>query len=296
MWAFNVELDRQRPAYIRLSTACLHSYLRALEDIRKRDEGITVETPPLALPDAAMTTADGGTLLDALDGWKKHRARPKRTVDEFGRSVDMFIQLHGNMPVAAIKKKHALEYRKALQDVPRHRTGDLLRAPLPAQAAWGREHPEELRITAATINKQLDGVQSICIWASDNGLVSDNVQWIDPFSKLRLPEERSERTSFKTAELQKLFSAPVHRASISVRCSWGRWLLVTGGASRIVSDAAGRPRLELALLGIEPEIEQTEYSPLTAPIRRSRQYQIDHVQYAGSNEPSEGPRGVHLFG
>jgi len=228
-WAFNVELDEHSPAYIRLSTACLHSYLRALEDIRKRDEGITVETPPVALPDAAATTTDGGTLQEALHGWKRHRVRPKRTVDEFSRSVDMFIQLHGNMPVAAIKKAHALEYRKVLQDVPRYRTGELLRATLPEQAVWGREHPEEPRITAATINKQLGGVQSICIWANDNGLVPDDVQWTDPFSKLRLPEERSERTSFEIAELKLLFASPVfatHRFPLGAHGAAGFWLPV----------------------------------------------------------------------
>ncbi|WP_426613172.1 DUF6538 domain-containing protein [Bradyrhizobium sp. McL0616] len=229
MLAFNVELDQHSPAYIRLSTACLHSYLRALEDIGKRDEGITVEAPPLALPGAAAITADGGTLKDALEGWKRHRARPKRTVDEFSRSVDMFVQLHGNMSVAVIKKKHALDYRKALQDVPRHRTGDLLHATLPAQAAWGREHADEPRITAATINKQLGGVQSICIWANENGLVSDDVQWSDPFSKLRLPEERSERTSFDVAELQLLFNTTLfieHRFPLGAHGAAGFWLPV----------------------------------------------------------------------
>ncbi|MCK1477399.1 site-specific integrase [Bradyrhizobium sp. 197] len=228
MWAFNIELDEHSAAYIKLSTACLHSYLRALEAIEKRDAGITVETPAIALPGAAAIT-EGGTLQDALDGWKRHRARPKRTVDEFSRSVKMFIQLHGNMAVAAIKKKHALDYRKALQDVPRHRTGDLLRAPLPTQAEWGREHPGELRITAATINKQLGGVQSICIWASDNGLVPDDVQWIDPFSKLRLPEERSERTSFEVAELQLLFNAAVfteHQFPLGAHGNAGYWMPV----------------------------------------------------------------------
>ncbi|MGY4173986.1 DUF6538 domain-containing protein [Bradyrhizobium sp. USDA 4529] len=228
-WAFNVELDEHSAAYIKLGTACLHSYLRALEDIRKRDEGVTVETPPITLPGGAVTTADGGTLQDALQGWKKHRARPKRTVDEFSRSVEMFIQLHGNMVVAAIKKKHALDYRKTLQDVPRHRTGDLLRAPLPAQAEWGREHPDVPRITAATINKQLGGVQSICIWANDNGLVPEDAQWTDPFSKLRLPEERSERTSFEIAELKLLFAAPVftaHRFPLGAHGAAGFWLPV----------------------------------------------------------------------
>jgi hypothetical protein len=107
----------------------------------------------------------------------------------------MFVQLHGNIAVVDIKRKHALEYRKELQDVPRLRKGELLRATLPAQAGWGREHPEEPRITAATINKQLGGVQSVCVWANDNGIVPDEAEWTDPFSKLRLPEERSERTS-----------------------------------------------------------------------------------------------------
>jgi integrase len=229
MWAFNIEVDEHSPAYIKLGIACLHSYLRALEDIGKRDEGITVETPPVALPGAMVATVNAGTLQDALEGWKRHRARPKRTVDEFSRSVDMFIQLHGNMTVAAIKKAYALEFRKVLQDVPRHRTGDLLRASLPAQAAWGREHPEEPRITAATINKQLGGVQSICIWANDNGLVPDDVQWTDPFSKLRLPEERSERTAFEIAELKLLFASPVfteHIFPLGAHGAAGFWLPV----------------------------------------------------------------------
>ncbi|WP_407193471.1 tyrosine-type recombinase/integrase [Bradyrhizobium sp. STM 3566] len=229
MWAFNVDVDPHSAAYIKLGNACLHSYIRALEDISRRDEGQTVATPLRSLPSVRADAEGGETLKQALEGWKKHRVRPKRTVDEFGRSVQMFVELHGNMAVAAIKKKHALEYRKALQDVPRHRTGDLVRATLPAQAAWGREHPEAPRITAATINKQLGGVQSICIWASDNGLLPEDVQWTDPFSKLRLPEERSERTSFEIAELQKLFNTPVftdHQFPLGAHGEAGFWLPV----------------------------------------------------------------------
>ena len=176
-----------------------------------------------------MTTADGGKLKDALEGWKKHRARPKGTVNETSRAVDMFIQLHGNMAVAAIKKRHALEYRNALQEAPRHRTGSLLGATLPEQAAWGREHPEAPRLTAATINKQLGCVQAICVWASDNGLIPDDVQWADPFSRLRLPTERSERTSFEVAELQSLFNAPLfteHRFPLGAHGAAGFWLPV----------------------------------------------------------------------
>ncbi|WP_271583115.1 site-specific integrase [Bradyrhizobium sp. CCBAU 45389] len=226
--AFGITLDQSGPAYHKLCIESAKAFLAALDDIGLRYVGAVIETPRLSDPKGAGAR-EGGTLQSALDGWKRHRARPKRTVDEFSRSVEMFIQLHGNMPVASIKKAHALEYRKALQDVPRHRTGDLLRATLPAQAAWGREHPEELRITAATINKQLGAVQSICIWASDNGLVPDDIQWTDPFSKLRLPEERSERTSFEIAELQSLFNASVfieHEFPLGAHGAAGFWLPV----------------------------------------------------------------------
>lgn len=223
---FHIELDEHSPAYIKLSTACLHSYLRALEAIEKRDAGITVETPA-AILSGSGAAVEGGTLRDALEGWKRHRVRPAQTVAEFSRAVDAFIELHGNMQVVGIQKKHALEFRKALQDVPRLRKGELLKATLPAQAAWGREHPKEPKITAATINKQLGAVQSVCVLAADNGLVPDDAQWTDPFSKLRLPEERSERTSFEIAELKLLFGASVfseHEFPLGAHGDAGFWL------------------------------------------------------------------------
>jgi len=75
MWAFHVQLDEHSPSYTKLGIACLHSYLRALEAIEKRDAGITVETPA-AIPSGTGATLEGGTLHDALNGWKRHRTRP----------------------------------------------------------------------------------------------------------------------------------------------------------------------------------------------------------------------------
>jgi integrase len=227
--SFGITLDQSCTAYHNLCIESAKAFLNALDDIRLRYAGAVIETPRLPDSKALDGHGEGGTLQDALDGWKRHRTRPKRTVDEFGHSVDMFIQLHGNMSVAAIKKAHALEFRKALQDLPRHRTGDVLRSTFPAQVAWGREHPEEPKITAATINKQLGAVQSICIWANDSGLVPDDIQWTDPFSRLRLPEERSERTSFEIGELRSIFDASLfteHRFPLGAHGAAGFWLPV----------------------------------------------------------------------
>ena len=55
------------------------------------------------------------------DGTRSALVR-KTPVSEYKRAVEMFIQLHGDLPVAAIKKSHAREYREALQEVPHRRT------------------------------------------------------------------------------------------------------------------------------------------------------------------------------
>ena len=227
--SFGITLDQSGTAYHNLCIESAKAFLKALDDIGLRYAGVVIETPRLPASKALGGHGEGETLRDALDGWKKHRVRPNGTVNETSRAVTMFTQLHGNMAVVAIKKRHALEYRNALQEVPRHRTGSLLGATLPEQAAYGKEHPEVPRITAATINKQLGGVQAICVWASDNGLIPDDAQWADPFSRLRLPTERSERTSFEIAELQSLFDAPLfteHRFPLGAHGAAGFWLPV----------------------------------------------------------------------
>jgi len=95
----------------------------------------------------------------------------------------MFIQWHGNLPVAAIKKSHARQYREALQDVPQRRTGDLLKASLPELSSWGRKHPEVPKVSPGTINKQLGAVQAIAAWAFSNGVITEDTAWSDPFAK-----------------------------------------------------------------------------------------------------------------
>ena len=152
---------------------------------------------------------NGGTLRDAFDGWNKERARPAGTVHEYKRAVDMFIQLHGDLPVASIKKSHARLYREALQEVPQRRTGALLKASLPELAAWGRKDPEVPKVSPGTINKQLGAVQAVAVWGSANGVIPEDAAWSDPFAKMRVPGEQPERTSFENADLKLLFAAPV---------------------------------------------------------------------------------------
>jgi integrase len=157
----------------------------------------------------AESGAVGGTFRDAFEGWNKERPRGKGTVHEYKRAVEMFIQLHGDLPVAAYKKSHARQYREALQAVPQRRTGELLKAGLPELSAWGRKHPDVPKVSPATINKQLGALGAIAEWAFEKGVIPEDTPWTNPFAKMRVQGEQSGRTSFETPELQKLFAAPV---------------------------------------------------------------------------------------
>jgi integrase len=205
---YQINLDPKCDAYRRLAMAVLSAHVKALRGIERRNGGEPVDTPPipevLGEPGAA-----GGSLRDAFAGWDKERSRPEDTVSEYKRAVEMFIQLHGDLPVAALKKSHARLYREALQEVPRRRSGDLLKASLPELSAWGRKHPDVPRVSAGTVNKQLGAVQAIAVWGYANGVIPEDAAWADPFAKMRLQGEESERTSFESPDLQRLFAAPV---------------------------------------------------------------------------------------
>jgi integrase len=212
LYAFQINLDRNSVAYRKLGMAVLAAHVKALKDIARRDAGELIETPQVAHAFlGSPVTHEGGTLRDALEGWKKVRQRPEDGVHEYTRAVEMFTQLHGDLRVADIKRTHARTFREALQlvPVPRLRKGPLLKAGLPELSQWGREHPEAPKVSAGTINKQLGACQAIALWGYRNGLVPDEIPWSDPFKEMRLVEERSTRGPFDARGLQAIFNSPL---------------------------------------------------------------------------------------
>jgi hypothetical protein len=222
--AFQIDLDRQGTAYPKLGIEILRAYVRALQAIEQRDAGEPVPTPQLVTP---STAAASGTLREAFEGWKKERDRPEGTLHEYGRAIEMFIQLHGNLPILEIKRSHARMFREALQLVPKSRKGALLKASLPELSDYGRAHPTVQKVSPGTVNKQLGALQAIVGWGRHNGLVPEDAPWNDPFEEMRLEEEQSQREPFDARDLQTIFNAPLfteHELPVGAKGEAGIWL------------------------------------------------------------------------
>lgn len=221
---FQLNVDRKSPSYRRLGMAVLAARVRGLKDIEQRNAGEPIPTPQL---DDVTAHSASGTLREAFEGWKKERERPEGTEHEYGRAVEMFIQLHGNLAILEMRRSHARAYREALQLVPKIRKGALLKASLPELSEYGRAHPTLTKVSAGTVNKQLGAVQAIAGWGHHHGLVPDDVPWADPFAEMRLEEEQSEREPFDSRDLQTIFDAPLfteHKLPVGAKGDAGVWL------------------------------------------------------------------------
>jgi integrase len=207
---FHIRLDRASASYRALGMAVLAEQVKAVQALQRRNAGEPIETPVQPEPEWTAAEPTGNTLRAAFEGWKRERRPAPRTLMEYERAIALFAQLHGDMPVIAIKKSHARHYREALQQVPRHRTGKLLKASLQDVVEWAKAHPNFPRLAPATVNKLIGGVQAVLIWAHDKGgFIPDDVPWADPFARMRLEEDKPEREPFDTSELQTLLRSPI---------------------------------------------------------------------------------------
>ena len=49
----------------------------------------------------------------------------------------------------------------------------------------------------------------VSVWARDQGIIPDDVNWSDPFARMRLRQDEPEREPFTIAELKSVFGSPV---------------------------------------------------------------------------------------
>lgn len=210
MALFRIRLRPVSPAYRELGMAVLKQRVRALRAVQGRNDGEPIDTPEVSDP-AATGPAVGNTLRTSLAGWQRAGGHSPSSEREFPYAVSRFVELHGDLYLTALNRGHVRTFREALQQMPKRRSGPLLGAPLPALVEWSNQNPTAPRVSTATVNKLMGGVQAVVNWGAQNGLVPDDAQWADPFSRMRLNVDQSERDPWEIDELKLLFNSPVFR-------------------------------------------------------------------------------------
>jgi integrase len=203
-----INLDRTSGSYRELGMAMLRVRVKTLEALAHRHLGEVVETPELIEPQHSEASS-ATTLKASYEGWKKAASRPENTLREFGYALARFLELHGDLEIARITRRHTREFREALQEMPLRRSGALRTATLSELVEWSKQHPSDAKASPETVNKLLGAVGAVAQWGRDNGLIADDVQWSNPFSKMSLPTRRSTREPWETDELRTLFGSPI---------------------------------------------------------------------------------------
>lgn len=147
---FRLRLAPQSKAYRQLGMAVLARSIEATEGALKRHRGQPVATPILFEPHGEAAVVEGSTLSAAVEGWRRATTPAQGTATEFGHAVKRFVELHGDMPVPRITKRHIRQYREALQCIPLRRVGELRGATLPALLEWKNKHPDAPTISNGT--------------------------------------------------------------------------------------------------------------------------------------------------
>lgn len=189
----------------RLLFACLKEWVRASQGIRQRHSGEIIDTPaaPLLLAPPSRTNRPNGieagnTISDLWDAWCREKEPSAKLRSDWNASVRRFIEVCGDLPIAAVTRSSVLDFRDALYEMPGRR-GE--------------------KLAPATVRKQITALSTMFGLAVQHGQLDRS-----PFANIQIRDEGAPkgRESFTPEDLKAIFGTP-----LGTRDS-DRWLPVLG--------------------------------------------------------------------
>ena len=180
---------------------------------------------------SSSTLGVGGPLLSAIfDAWAKERKPRAKTLAEFSRPIRRFIELHGDIPAAAIDKRKVRDFKDALLKLPASMTWKMRDMPLPRLLDHVAIHPPDRTLAIGSVNKDLGCLAAVLSWAAKQGHFDALPHWNNPAMGLKVqarknPEEK--RLSYDLEDLRRLFNSPVFTQGARPRAGSGeaaKWL------------------------------------------------------------------------
>lgn len=174
------------------------------------------ETAPPQRIEAHPAYSSSPKISEALEAWRREGNYEGKTLTDKQYAVKRFIELHGDMRVADIKRAHCRQYRDVLINFPVIKSNKIRQLHLNAIQKLIENGDIDSSNTLAnrTINKMLDAIRSIIqIAIHEHDLHINN-----PCSKLQLKKEtKYERLGFEEKELAIFFNSPIYTGCRSIK-------------------------------------------------------------------------------
>ncbi len=214
---FGVKLDRDSPSFRSLSLAFLEASSEACAMLTRRYQGEIVRTPQsIATPqgdgrlplESGKVIGDELTMMQAFDHWKRVCNPKPRSAEEFKRAAKLFVELKGDVPVASLILADGVAFREGLSRLPvmKYRRGPLHNADMKTLIAWAEANPEAKRLAAASTNKSVGALATICKLMRDEGKINTPV-WENPFKVKKIKGRAESRVEYSPDDLRAIFNS-----------------------------------------------------------------------------------------
>jgi len=191
LMSYGFEINTESEQYRKLAYEFAKASAAALDAKLRREAGEVVDSPEfpaeapsslrMAVAGTEATLRPAPTLRTVMQRWIKERTPAQRTIDEYGRFLDLFDDVNGpSIPLARITKAHVVAFKDRLVDD---------------------------GLQAATIQKRLAAIKTLLNFAETNDLVPSNVARTVNVVGSRV--KKKARLPFREADLQRIFSSPV---------------------------------------------------------------------------------------
>ncbi len=176
--------------------------------LRRLDGDATIETPPEPEKLVVATPSDDAPRLSqAFSTWKTERRPAKGVAQDYETQITRFIELHGDLPVSEIRRKHVAEFRDIMLLFPRMVPKTKRGLDTRSLCAWADENNVP-RLSLATVNDKCVGALSAVFGL----LINQSVVEDNPCAGMKLKEkdkDRQPREPYDRSDIARLLRSPL---------------------------------------------------------------------------------------
>jgi integrase len=145
------------------------------------------------------------TIKGLFKDFSKRSAKSKSTISTYENAVNLFMELHHDCDASGITRPMVREYKDALLQVPRLRSG-LNHLSLPELVKYAQENNIDDYISPSTVNKNIKAISAILSWSEKNGYFDECTNWSNPATGVRADDsKRDARLPFDDEDIDSIF-------------------------------------------------------------------------------------------